>query len=35
MGIAITNGIPEAIAAGIITPIIAKTLFVATSIKPS
>lgn len=33
-GIAAINGIPEAIGAGIITPLIAKALFSATPLKP-
>lgn len=33
-GVAAINGIPEAIGAGIITPLIAKALFAATPLKP-
>ncbi|MGM9903978.1 integral membrane protein [Enterococcus sp. 10A9_DIV0425] len=33
-GIAAINGIPEAIGAGIITPLLAKALFAATPLKP-
>ena len=33
-GIAAINGIPEAIGAGVITPLIAKALFSATPLKP-
>lgn len=34
IGVAAINGIPEAIGAGIITPLIAKALFAATPLKP-
>ncbi|MBK4776346.1 membrane protein [Enterococcus faecium] len=33
-GVAAINGIPEAIGAGIITPLLAKALFAATPLKP-
>ena len=33
-GVAAINGIPEAIGAGVITPMIAKALFLATPLKP-
>lgn len=34
LGVAVANGIPEAIGAGIITPLIVKALFAATPLKP-
>lgn len=35
MGVVVTNGIPEAIGAAVITPLIAKALFAATPLKPN